>query len=282
MVGLYRAGELGVIELTTAEGRISGRYRGGGNCGFKPDMQVLSGTFDGDVFLGTVFVCQEGPSCDAEKAFPFLGIYHQGSLAGDVKLDVGCNSAGLEKQRLNISAASAEDRLLLSRESGSSPAQVASRNANKKVLMEQAAAAFNDAQNKFAGKNFVAARTAIERSLTYDDSNWQAWQLLGGVELELKNVEKGLQSFEKSVWAAHNGKLTDVEMGDLFYNLACAQSLAGKKRDALASLRNALKVGDSQALLKNAVSDPQFEPIRDDPDFKRIVAEPKKKSSRSR
>src|SRR5438270_7868006 len=115
LTGLYRAGELGIIDMQALEGgRMVGRYKGAGSCRFKPEIQVMSGVFEGDVFLGTVFVCQEGPSCEHEKTFPFLAVLHDGALAGDVKLDVGCSSPGLEGKRLNVGVATGEDRLLLS------------------------------------------------------------------------------------------------------------------------------------------------------------------------
>src|SRR5689334_1208360 len=101
ITGLYRASELGIVDMQTLEGRIVARYKGAGSCSFKPEIQVLSGVFEGDVFLGTVFVCQQGPSCEKEKTFPLLAVYHDGALAGDVRLDTGCFSPGLEGKRLN-------------------------------------------------------------------------------------------------------------------------------------------------------------------------------------
>src|SRR5688572_12313705 len=142
--GMFRAGELGVVDVTTSnEGRLVARYKGVGKCPFKPEMQVLSGTFEGDVFLGTVFICQQGPSCEPEKAFPFFAVYHEGALAGDVKLDVGCSSPGLEGKRLNVAVATAEDRLLVSHDD-SSAATIAGKNANqnKKELEKMAKEAF--------------------------------------------------------------------------------------------------------------------------------------------
>jgi hypothetical protein len=278
ITGLYRAGELGVVDMQTIEGRIVGRYRGGGSCGFKPDIQVISGNFEGGVFLGTVFVCQEGPSCEREKTFPFLAVYHDGALAGDVKLDVGCSSLGLEGRRLNIAMASSEDRFLIARDQeGSSASAIAAKNANKKENEKRAQEAFTEAQVKYMEKNLIAARSALERSITYDDSEWQPYELLGVVELQLNNAAKGLESLQKAVKLATNAKqhITDEKTGELFYDLACAYSRNARKRDAVNALRQAFKVGDLGSLLGGLNDERDLDSIREEPEFKRVVADAK-------
>ena len=55
----------------------------------------------------------------------------------------------------------------------------------------------------------------------------------------------------------------------LFYNLACCESMAGRKADAIDHLRRAI---DRQELLRSlAAGDSDFEPIRDEPAFKELV-----------
>jgi hypothetical protein len=284
ITGLYRAGELGIVDVQTLEGRIVGRYRGAGSCKFKPEIQVISGNFEGDVFLGTVFVCQEGPSCEKEKTFPFLAVYHDGALAGDVKLDVGCSSPGLDGKRLNVVVATAEDRLLLSHEGETSASSIAGKTANKKELEKLARESYLHAQLKMKEENYAAARTALERSITYDDADWKTWAQLGQVELKLNNVAKGLASIEKSVVLAPRAKvrLTDEEMGELFYNLACAQSRNGKKREAVSSLKKAFLVGTTPVLVQSAGADTDLDPIREEPEFKRLLADAKNRKEKPR
>ncbi len=285
ITGLYRAGELGIVDVQTIEGRIVARYRGGGSCNFKPEIQVLSGNFEDSVFLGTVFVCQEGPSCDREKTFPFFAVYHDGSLAGDVKLDAGCTSPGLEGKRLNVSVASSEDRLLISREGGDSSASaIAGKNANKKELEKMARDAYLEAQIKMKENNFAQARTALERSITYDDSEWKAYLYLGQVELRLNNVAKGLESLQKAVKLAPNARsrLTDDDTGDLFYNLACAYSRNGKKREGVNALRQAFKVGDLPTLVTSAISDTDLDGLREENEFRKLVADAKNNKDKPR
>jgi len=283
--GMFRAGELGVVDVTTSnEGRVVARYKGVGKCPFKPEMQVLSGTFEGDVFLGTVFICQQGPSCEPEKAFPFFAVYHEGALAGDVKLDTGCSSPGLEGRRLNVAVATAEDRLLVSHDDTASAAGIAGKNANqnKKELEKMAKDASILGQLKMKEQNYTAARTAFERAISYDDMDWKTWSYLSQVELKLGNVAKGLESIQKAVLVAPKAKtkLTDQELGDLFYNQACAQSRNSKKKEALTALRNAFRLGDVASLLEAAQTDSDLDFLREDSDFKKVLNDAKQKKDK--
>jgi tetratricopeptide (TPR) repeat protein len=51
----------------------------------------------------------------------------------------------------------------------------------------------------------------------------------------------------------------------LLYNLACAEARAGRKKDAIAHLREAIAGGERFA--ERARTDPDFDAIRDDPAF---------------
>jgi len=54
-----------------------------------------------------------------------------------------------------------------------------------------------------------------------------------------------------------------------FYNLACCESLAGRKEDAIEHLRHA--VSQSDRLREFAQGDTDLDPIRDEPAFKELV-----------
>ncbi len=54
-----------------------------------------------------------------------------------------------------------------------------------------------------------------------------------------------------------------------FYNLACCESLAGRPADAIEHLLHAIEVSEKFRGL--AKSDSDFDPIRDEPDFKKLV-----------
>jgi tetratricopeptide (TPR) repeat protein len=55
----------------------------------------------------------------------------------------------------------------------------------------------------------------------------------------------------------------------LFYNLACAESLAGRRADAIEHLGQAIE--KSERFRSFAKGDSDFDPIRDEPGFKRLV-----------
>lgn len=60
------------------------------------------------------------------------------------------------------------------------------------------------------------------------------------------------------------------EYSGLLYNLACCESLAGRKDDAIEHLR--LAVERSSRFRSLAAADSDFDPIRDDAAFKKLVA----------
>ena len=60
-----------------------------------------------------------------------------------------------------------------------------------------------------------------------------------------------------------------AEYPDAMYNLACCESLAGRKEDALAHLRRSIEL--SERFRSYAQGDSDFEAIRDEPAFKDLV-----------
>jgi len=61
----------------------------------------------------------------------------------------------------------------------------------------------------------------------------------------------------------------DPPYADLFYNVACCESLAGQKEQAIAHLRRAIELSErTRAYLEG---DPDLDPIREDPAFKELL-----------
>ena len=60
------------------------------------------------------------------------------------------------------------------------------------------------------------------------------------------------------------------EYADLFYNLACCESLAGRTTEALDHLRQAIEMSERSRLYAKGDSD--FDAIRNEPAFKELVA----------
>lgn len=62
----------------------------------------------------------------------------------------------------------------------------------------------------------------------------------------------------------------DPPYADLFYNVACCESLAGRKDEAIAHLRRAIELSERSRLFLEGDSD--LDPIREDPAFKELLA----------
>ena len=87
----------------------------------------------------------------------------------------------------------------------------------------------------------------------------------GLVHFANKDYEKAVEVYEQFLAE------TPGEAG-LLYNLACAESLLGRKEEALEHLRQSV---DADAeFKKNALEDSDFDAIRDDPEFSAITGQP--------
>jgi tetratricopeptide (TPR) repeat protein len=85
------------------------------------------------------------------------------------------------------------------------------------------------------------------------------------------------QSFMEGEYAAIADRASEVLADDppyaaLYYNFACAASLAGRLDQALAHLRRGLELSDE--LRAWAREDSDFDAVRDDPRFQELVAGP--------
>jgi thioredoxin-like negative regulator of GroEL len=83
-----------------------------------------------------------------------------------------------------------------------------------------------------------------------------------------------LRHWETGDWEAAISDLSELhrrhpEDAGILYNLACAESLAGKRDEALEHLRQSVELDSTFASL--AGNDPDFEAIRDDPVFSAVA-----------
>ena len=95
----------------------------------------------------------------------------------------------------------------------------------------------------------------------YEPHGWEIWAPLNPLYQSGKYAE-----------AADRGRelLKDnPEYPALFYNVACVESLAGRKDDALEHLRTAVEKSDQ--LRKLAAGDSDLDAIREEPGFKELV-----------
>jgi tetratricopeptide (TPR) repeat protein len=91
----------------------------------------------------------------------------------------------------------------------------------------------------------------------YDPSPWEA-TFLAAPLLDEGRYDEALELFAEGL-REHPGNAA------LLYNLACAEARAGRADDAIEHLREAIAAGERWA--ERARSDPDFDAIRDAPDF---------------
>jgi tetratricopeptide (TPR) repeat protein len=126
---------------------------------------------------------------------------------------------------------------------------------------------------------FVFARPGVERTAfaeepgttiiavggtpgqTYEPDGWEVWQPL-----------RPLYEAGEYAEASDRGReLIEArpEYAGVLYNVACCESLAGRKADAIEHLR--LAIDRSERFRSFAAEDSDFDPIRDEPAFKELV-----------
>jgi tetratricopeptide (TPR) repeat protein len=97
----------------------------------------------------------------------------------------------------------------------------------------------------------------------YEPSGWELWAPLNPL----------YQAREYAEAADRGRELAQAypQYPTLWFNVACCESLAGRKDDAVAHLRQAIDL--SERFRAYAQSDSDFDPIRDDPAFKELVGQ---------
>src|SRR5947207_6795002 len=95
----------------------------------------------------------------------------------------------------------------------------------------------------------------------YEALGWEAWAQLRPLYESGEYAEAADRGLE--VLQAH------PEYGGVAYHVACVESLAGRKEDALEHLR--LAINRWEPFRKLAVDDSDFDPVREEPAFKELV-----------
>ena len=224
LTGLYRVGDLGTLEFSQQDGRSVGRFKEGGVCSFAVDAPIVSGVFEGTVFVGTAVVCQVGPSCEKTKTSPLLAVWHDDALVGSVKLEANCSSPALTDHRLLFSVATAVVKV---------------RGLELREL-------YNVASEKLSVGEFEAAREQFQKVLAADDPTYALGARIGlGVaQVNLKDYGPAIDNLEKATSLAQRLKAYEVA-AEASFNLACAQSQLGHKKEALAAVKQAVTLGNA-------------------------------------
>ena len=95
----------------------------------------------------------------------------------------------------------------------------------------------------------------------YEPSGWEFWAPLNPLYEAGKYDEIAGRGAE--LIAAH------PEYADLIYNLACCESLAGRKADAIEHLK--LSIDRAPRFRSTAANDSDFDQVRDEPAFKELM-----------
>jgi len=96
----------------------------------------------------------------------------------------------------------------------------------------------------------------------YEPAGWELWAPFGRLYQEGRYAEAADQA--RDVVAAH------PEYPGLLYNVACCESLAGRKDDAIEHLRLAIEKSDGTRSYLEGDSD--LDPLRDEPAFQALLA----------
>ena len=95
----------------------------------------------------------------------------------------------------------------------------------------------------------------------YQPDGWEIWAPLN----PLYEAGEYAEAADRGLELAE----ANPEYPGLFYNVACCESLAGRRAEAIEHLRMAIERSERSRAL--AAGDSDFDPIRDDPAFKELV-----------
>jgi tetratricopeptide (TPR) repeat protein len=97
----------------------------------------------------------------------------------------------------------------------------------------------------------------------YEPHGWELWAPLNPLYEAGEYAEAADRG--RALVEAH------PQYAGLFYNVACCESLAGRRADALDHLRRAIEM--SERFRAYAKDDSDFDPIRDEPAFEELISE---------
>ncbi|XXF75575.1 tetratricopeptide repeat protein [Myxococcaceae bacterium GXIMD 01537] len=233
--GSFRAEPLGQLELGTTGERLSGTVAAGNVCRFQGKRVVLEGAFEGSVLVGSLTLCQTGPSCEPERTYPVLAIYNptSGNLTAHVRLQPGCQSPALLGSRLVLQPAvtpqaPAEDT------EGAAALVARKRTVSTQETIDRY---LKDGDAAFKAGDYDRAARIFETVRSLEPDNKFAHHGLGGSLLFLGKPVEAIKLLER---ARNLGLDRNWEVP---YLLACAHGRLGKKKQGLDYLRLSLRLG---------------------------------------
>ncbi len=179
--GLYSVGELGLVQFSLVDGKVVGKLKSSAQCVFPPDTQVVTGAFEGGVFIGNVTLCQTGAGCAVQRSYPMLGVSHDDAIAGWIRLDSSCQSPALDGRSLFFRPATPDEKQKVASET--SAAQVAGKDKTDPAV--QADEAITEGERLLATAKFGPAREKFRQAMELDDTRFDAFNGFGLTELKL-------------------------------------------------------------------------------------------------
>lgn len=268
--GLYSVGELGLVDFSISDGKVIGKIKSSHQCVFAPDTQIVTGAFEGGVFVGTVNLCQEGPaSCAATRTYQIMGVFHVDSVAAWLHLDPGCSSPALDHGQLFFRPASLEDK---QRVLGPNSATQVAQKLNKRQLAVFAAEAAAEGNRLLAEQKVGPAYEKFRQSVEANET-WEGLLGLANTQIKLERYEEALAVLVRAQAAGQASRISPAYLSQVPYNRACIEIGMGDNKAALASLRAAIKMGGAAMYLEPLTTDTDLAKIRPDPEFQRLVAE---------
>ncbi len=115
---------------------------------------------------------------------------------------------------------------------------------------------------RFHMDDYAGSNEAYDKVLQIDVTNPDAWNLKGLIHYETKNYERALESVEKALDS-------DPTDGMAWYNKGCYLSILNHIPEAIEALKRSIEIDVKNA--KRAVKDRDFENVKVDEGFRRIV-----------
>ncbi|GMU07802.1 hypothetical protein ASNO1_40550 [Corallococcus caeni] len=251
----YQGDAFGPIELRSDGDHLVGTAPAGGPCQRPVAEQILTGDFQGNVFLGEITLCQTGDTCTPSRSFPLMLVYNveERALAGVVKLEGGCESPALPKSGMLVLRAPDQGAALTpvtaqateqrQAQAPSSPppsggaAQVA---AQRRLEPVDVAATLRQGQAQLLAQNPIAASQQFQLVLAQEKEKNNAWALTGmGVSHFLRHQQQEALKYLEQARGVGPGPAR----AEAWFWMACVKRAAQESRVAQEALRRALAEG---------------------------------------
>lgn len=268
--GLYRLGGVGIIDVSVSDGQVVGRLKATEECHeIALDSTVLTGAFEGNLFVGAVTVCQAGASCVPQKSYPFLGFSVDEQLVGSIKLDPGCTSVAIDAGSLQITSATAEDRQKLLGDKGGSAANVAKKDPDARTVES----AISESTALVKDGKYTEALAILRAAQASDPDNVSVLYLTGVAHASLRQPRAAVEPFRRAASLARARKLAPRLVGEIHFNLACALAQEKRSKEAIEALSTGFEyAGESGFTLDDLLKNPDLAPIRRDREFQALTA----------